>query len=542
MEQPSIAIESLEIISLNDLKIALPRDVYNHLAAQYSVLDETPSPDQNQTQTQTQIVGGSHIDTIFERMKSSPADTCCRVNLIQSSVEEVIEGLKDHIHSIIESQNHNDGYIVQRHETLPDLVVIRTNNNHQEHNNGTSSDQENTADSGMLDIDSCSDAPPNTQCTNIFPNWPNRAKKGWPMSHRAIIVDRFCGEAVLRGANVFVRGVLSADLGIAADEEIAVYADLRSKSKAVSRGLVLENYRGTCVFLGIGISCCKRSEYFAQPSGLGVRMVQIAGPSQPSLNSILTGQMMLQNLPSVCVAHALNPQPGEDILDMCAAPGGKTTHLASLMNNEGMIIACDKSRKKMVRAAQDFFQSMGATCIIPLALDSTKSLLEGEADGQGWKSPRDMVDAASVSGKDGLLNVKGFYANSFDRILLDPPCSALGLRPKLIIDAQSSQELSKYAVYQQRFVRAAIPLLKPGGTMTYSTCTINACENEDMVKFILSEFPTMKLVPIPPELPGLPGLWDRGLTEVECQMVRRFDPCDRGDTMGFFLAKFVKLN
>lgn len=397
-------------------------------------------------------------------------------------------------------------------------------------------------DDVMVSYYHCS-IPPNPNNTNLFPNWPNRIAKGWPASHRAVIVDRFCGEAVLRGANVFVRGILSADAAVRVDEEIALYADLRGgikESKSVPRGLLLEGYTGTCVFLGIGKSHCKRSDYFAQSTGLGVTVIRTAGPSsQPSLNSILDGKMMLQNLPSVCVAHALGPQPGEVILDMCCAPGGKTTHVASLMSNEGLIVACDKSRKKMV-SARDFFRSMGASCIVPLALDSTKSLLEVE-EGESWKSPQTVVDSASVGVKDdGLLDAKGFYANSFDRILLDPPCSALGLRPKLLVDAQSPKQLSKFAEYQRRFVRNAVPLLKPGGTMTYSTCTIDACENEDMVQFILSEFPSMKLEPISADLPGLPGLAGRGLSDEECQMVRRFDPCDEGDTMGFFLAKFTK--
>ena len=451
-------------------------------------------------------------------MKTSPVDTCCRVNLIQSSVDEVVEGLKDHI-SKCDYQSHD--FIIKLHTTIPDLVVIRAK------------PKQNI----IADILCNYNVPPNPKCNNIFPNWPKRAEKGWPMSHRAIMVDRFCGEAVLRGADIFVGGILCADFGITAGEEIAVYADLRSSnSKSPPRALVLEKYFGRCVFLGIGISCCDRSDYFAQSAGVGVRMTRIAGPPQPSLNSILPGKMMLQNLPSVCVAHA-NPQPGEVILDMCCAPGGKTAHLASLMNNEGMIIACDRSAKKMFRA-RDFFLSMGANCIIPLALDSTKSCLELE-DGQIWKSPRDIVDTSSCA-DDGLLNIKGFYANSFDKILLDPPCSALGLRPKLIIGTKSSKELSKFAEYQRRFVCNAIRLLKPGGTLTYSTCTINACENEDIVKFIISEYPNVKLVHIPHELPGLPGLQCRGLTEEQCQMVRRFDPCDEADTMGFFLAKFVK--
>eukprot|EP00581_Thalassiosira_minuscula_P015326 CAMPEP_0183719242 /NCGR_PEP_ID=MMETSP0737-20130205/12275_1 /TAXON_ID=385413 /ORGANISM="Thalassiosira miniscula, Strain CCMP1093" /LENGTH=497 /DNA_ID=CAMNT_0025948953 /DNA_START=80 /DNA_END=1570 /DNA_ORIENTATION=+ len=495
---PPVEVKSPEILSLKDLEINLSQDVYNHLATQYSVLDEKAS---------------SHIDKMLDCMKTSPAETCCRVNLIQSSVEEVVEKLKVHTQQN-ESQSHD--YLVERHATLSDLVTIRS-----------SSKESNIANTMYH-----SNVPPEPKWDNIFPNWPARVDKGWPMSHRAIIVDRFCGEAVLRGANVFVRGIQSADAGITQDEEVAVYADLRSSNaKSIPRGLMLESYSGRCVFLGIGKSCCKRSDYFSQSAGLGISMIHIACPPQPSLNSILVGKMMLQNLPSVCVAHALDPQPGEVILDMCCAPGGKTTHLVSLMNNEGLIIACDKSKKKMV-SARDFFQSMGATCIVPLALDSTKSLLEVK-DGHSFKSPKDIVDSASSANKNGLLNIKGFYPDSFDRILLDPPCSALGLRPKLHIDAQTSHELSKFAEYQRKFVGNAVSLLKPGGTMTYSTCTINACENEDMVKYILSEFPIMELVPVNTDMPGLPGLPDRGLTKEECQMIRRFDPSDEGDTMGF---------
>jgi len=491
-----------EILSLSKLQIHLPQDVHNQLETQYAILNDTSSC--------------NHIDKILKSMKTSPAVTCCRVNLLTSSVDEVIEELKVHL-STIEEGDFN----VHRHETISDLVIIRANNK-------LSAD---TDDSDIESLYNCS-VPPNKECINIFPNWSKRNELGWPMSHRSIVVDRYCGEAVLRGSNIFVKGILAADSGIAEQEEVAIYAHLSSKS--IPRGLVLEKYSGKCVFLGLGISNCKRYEYFSQSSGIGVIVTKIAGSSQPSLNSILTTKMMMQNLPSVCVAHALDPQPGDVILDMCAAPGGKTTHLASLMGNEGLIIACDKSKKKML-ATRDFFQSHGASCIVPLALDSTKALLE-LPEGQCWMSPKDIIETASTS---GLLEV-GFYANSFDKILLDPPCSALGLRPKLHVEL-SSKELSKMADYQKRFVNNAVHLLKPGGTMTYSTCTINVCENEDMVKYILETFPCMKLVPIQSEIPGLNGLSNRGLSEEECQLVRRFDPSDSdGDTMGFFLAKFIK--
>ena len=78
--------------------------------------------------------------------------------------------------------------------------------------------------------------------------------------------------------------------------------------------------------------------------------------------------------------------------------------------------------------------------------------------------------------------------------------------------------------------------------MTYSTCTINPSENEEMVKFILSDFPCMKLVPISEDIPGLPALSGVGMSDEECSMMRRFDPSDKNiDSMGFFIAKLQKM-
>jgi 16S rRNA C967 or C1407 C5-methylase (RsmB/RsmF family) len=268
-------------------------------------------------------------------------------------------------------------------------------------------------------------------------------------------------------------------------------------------------------------------------------MTQIAGPTLPALNGVLIGKMMLQNLPSALVAHILDPQKGDVILDMCSCPGGKTSHIASLIGNDGLVIACDKGKKKMIEA-RDFFKSMNATCIVPISTDSTKLFLP--VDKQNKLTPKDIVDAATFENNDDLLQIEGFNPGSFDRILLDPPCSALGLRPKLQVDIKTSEELWKHADYQKQFVRCAVPLLKNGGIMTYSTCTINASENEEMVKFIITEFPCMKLLPISEEFPGLPGLPGVGLSEEECKMVRRFDPCNKTiDSMGFFIAKFQKL-
>ena len=104
---------------------------------------------------------------------------------------------------------------------------------------------------------------------------------------------------------------------------------------------------------------------------------------------------------------------------------------------------------------------------------------------------------------------------------------------------KSVKELNKHADYQRKFIQCAVSLLKPGGILVYSTCTINVCENEQNVKYILDNFKNMKLLPINIDI-GLPGLRGCGLSDEELVKVRRFDPSGKADTMGFFIAKFQK--
>jgi methyltransferase NSUN6 len=136
-----------------------------------------------------------------------------------------------------------------------------------------------------------------------------------------------------------------------------------------------------------------------------------------------------------------------------------------------------------------------------------------------------------------------FPPESFDRILLDPPCSAWGLRPKLSIVQTKIEHMQSVCTYQRQFIACAIQLLKPGGIMTYSTCTIHSGENEAMVRYILDEYVMMTLIPIKASIGG-PGWLGFGLDAEECQHVRRFDPTDStaDDSIGFFVAKFRKQN
>lgn len=148
-----------------------------------------------------------------------------------------------------------------------------------------------------------------------------------------------------------------------------------------------------------------------------------------------------------------------------------------------------------------------------------------------------------------LKKVKGFTPESFDRVLLDPPCSALGLRPRLNVTA-TMEELDNTVHVQKRLVWAAAMLLKPEGRMVYSTCTVNPAENEMMVAHILREFPFLELVDTVPHVAS-PGLAGMGLSEEQRRMVQRFQPgmpgSDdgsaqhvHGQTTGFFIAAFRK--
>ena len=163
----------------------------------------------------------------------------------------------------------------------------------------------------------------------IFEGWKGRAENGWPVDRRAIICHRKCGESVLRGSDIFVRGVSVSDFGLEEGEEVAVYADVtdvKAKGKEVSRGTLLERYGGTAVFLGLGTSARNRADMFGSSSttdGVGIRMIRRAGHDLPPLNGVLTGKMMLQNIPSMMVGICLGAKRGESILDMCSCPGGK---------------------------------------------------------------------------------------------------------------------------------------------------------------------------------------------------------------------------
>ncbi|MGL4973202.1 MAG: 16S rRNA (cytosine(967)-C(5))-methyltransferase RsmB [Culicoidibacterales bacterium] len=164
------------------------------------------------------------------------------------------------------------------------------------------------------------------------------------------------------------------------------------------------------------------------------------------------GYLSIQDEASMQVAPLLDPKPGERILDMCAAPGGKTCHIAELMNNEGVVIANDVHEHKLTLIANQA-ERLGITCIEPICHDATT--------------------LASV-----------FPKASFDRILVDAPCSGLGVirrKPEIRYNIKP-QDLDSLLAIQHQLLETALELIKPDGIIVYSTCTINKKENEKQLE------------------------------------------------------------
>ncbi|XP_053954981.1 tRNA (cytosine(72)-C(5))-methyltransferase NSUN6 isoform X1 [Anastrepha ludens] len=356
---------------------------------------------------------------------------------------------------------------------------------------------------------------------------------------REVVVDSCCGAALLRGAHLYAPGVLAMEAGTKLGEQVSVYADLAGKCK---QGTNTRYDSPDKLFLGVGVVRMQRHQIFGPSTkfgdsndsapterlkGVAVEMIETTS-GVPTIGDLSCSDALLQNLPSIVCVRVLKPQPGERVLDMCAAPGNKTTHIAEMMDDHGEIIALDKVANK-IAVMQEKIRGEGLKSIRAYAFDATKAF-----------------DTSIPAKNTKILQSPPFAANTFDKILLDAPCSALGNRPFLIASSNMTpQMLASYPKVQRRLFSAAVPLLKPNGVLVYSTCTVTEEENECIVSWVLETFPQMRLVAAVPRL-GESGLEHTGLNNDERQYVQRFihNVKETGrvpiDTVGFFIAKFIK--
>ena len=205
------------------------------------------------------------------------------------------------------------------------------------------------------------------------------------------------------------------------------------------------------------------------------------------------GLFMPQSRAAMAVARTLDPRPGERVLDLCAAPGGKTTHLAALMEDEGQIVAVERHPGR-ADALRRTATRMGASAIEVRT-----------------------ADAAAPHG-------------TYDRVLVDPPCSDLGTlaaRP----DARwrkAEQTPAALAAEQRRILETAADAVRPGGVLVYSTCTISPTENEQLVDAFLAARTDFTPERPPSDLP----VWDHPSVARYQQTLPHRDGTD-----GFFIAR-----
>jgi 16S rRNA (cytosine967-C5)-methyltransferase len=204
------------------------------------------------------------------------------------------------------------------------------------------------------------------------------------------------------------------------------------------------------------------------------------------------GALMPQARASMLVAHAVDPAPGERVLDLCAAPGAKTSHLAALMEDDGQIVALDLDPRRLEAVARNC-RRLGAQSVETRAGDAR--------------------DAS--------------FAKSFDRVLVDPPCSDLGTlqsRPD-VRWRKSAAQIEELRSTQREILEMGARALRPGGRLVYSTCTISPPENELLVRAFLADHPEFDVFDLSAPYPGLCA--DGGFLQT-------YPHRDRTD--GFFIA------
>ncbi|XP_060672645.1 rRNA (cytosine-C(5))-methyltransferase NOP2C isoform X2 [Ziziphus jujuba] len=488
--------------------------------------------------------GPDHFSRISQALTRPSCYSCVRVNTLKSTPDAVIEKL---LAILKEKGDVNSTNNVNLSKTDANC------NSQSLHNCGkAASEQDGVTNTFKESFHSSSISkcqfPGLDYVLFVRGSGPHKIDYGYAdgIPPKEVIVSRKCAEAVLRGAQVFVPGVMACSAHVEKGDVVAVSVAVEQPSAdggwgiGITRGTVMQGlqtdpyyFQRSGLYIGQGKAMMSRSGIFRITQGVAVdicsRVYQL-----PSFHDVLEGEIFLQNLPSIVTAHALDPQKGERILDMCAAPGGKTTAIAILMKDEGEIVAVDRSHNKVLDI-QKLAVEMGLSCITTYKLDALKAVRRrNECDAasnlsccddiNGMQSSNPVMLQVQKTALEGLTadealngsvsnekanertyiskadtrknirrmrngpgrnqsiggrveNSKGFSPNSFDRVLLDAPCSALGLRPRLFAGEETIESLRNHGKYQRRMFDQAVQLVRPGGVIVYSTIP----ELEDLV-------------------------------------------------------------
>ncbi|MEM3061172.1 MAG: PUA domain-containing protein [Candidatus Bathyarchaeia archaeon] len=302
--------------------------------------------------------------------------------------------------------------------------------------------------------------------------------------NKKVMVDKFTAESVLQGAHVYALGIKRC-----------------SKIRRGDSVTVVDEFNQA---IASGIARMGETEILSLRKGLAIEIFdsKYRVPSLRETEEFKNGLIYPQSFPAIIACRVLDPKPYEEIADIAAAPGGKTGAIAQLMQNKGTVYAVDRNKIKIGKLNETIGR---------LGITNVKLICH-----------------------DARYFDKDFPDLKFQKALIDPPCSSLGVRPKIYENCTSSR-IHDLSEYQKQFISSISNSIKPGGTIVYSTCTLTIEENEEIVKFAVD---VCKLKVMEQDyFFGSPGL---AQVIPEAALTQRFNPHIHEDCPGFFIAKFVK--
>jgi len=313
---------------------------------------------------------------------------------------------------------------------------------------------------------------------------PVKGPRKLPEAEKKVIVDKFTAESAMMGSHVYVPGVRGMR-GVEAGDEVLVLSE-----------------RGQPV--AFGIARMSEGEWLKAKRGLVIEVIEALYKLPPvrELPEYRLGLIYPQSLPSMLASHVLSPERGELVIDMTCAPGGKLSHICQLVQNDAKVMGFDRSTRKVAETR---------TTLARLGCEAV--LLKADSRYLDLDFP--------------------FLLEKADKVLIDPPCSALGVLPKLY-DEKGPRELASLADYQKQFLKVAVKLLRPGGVLVYSVCTMTVQECEGVVAFAIGVLGLeIDEQPLYLASRGLPGYLEGS------ELLQRFHPHIHG--AGYFIARLKRL-
>jgi 16S rRNA (cytosine967-C5)-methyltransferase len=220
-------------------------------------------------------------------------------------------------------------------------------------------------------------------------------------------------------------------------------------------------------------------------SPVGLTLPKCGNPGE--LSALKEGWCYVEDEAAQLIPLLLDPQPGDRVLDACAAPGGKTTHLGQLMKNQGKIVALDRHQGRLDRLVSNCSR-LGLSIVQPFPYDLIE--LSGEGQGENFTTTHPALPA--------------ILARPFDRILVDAPCSALGIlrrhpEGKLLKTLSNIQQAH---LLQRRILDQVCDLLSPGGILVYSACSVEPEETTEVISGFCQRHPEFHQESVTPWVPA----------------------------------------